>query len=243
MNPCKIVQDLLPLYVENICSESSREYVQTHLAQCSKCRSLHTVMNRHAAASQQNAKKSFASFKRKMLLRRILLITLCVVFVLGLTAAVLRHPIERYLIEMILLPTASIESTVYKLSDGSIYIDLKHIEEPTSLSTYSAGRHPENPNILVIQPYYQRFHHLNNPEPRIPLDLTVATTESYPKYKHTDRMPNMFSSPYTCVMLVGTDGERIIWQEGDELTAAPEIGERWLNRFIEMGYLVPVNAD
>ena len=36
-NVCEIVQDILPLYVDEICSPSSREFVQEHIAECEKC--------------------------------------------------------------------------------------------------------------------------------------------------------------------------------------------------------------
>ncbi len=35
---CSIIQDLLPLYVDECCSEVSREAVERHLVQCSACR-------------------------------------------------------------------------------------------------------------------------------------------------------------------------------------------------------------
>lgn len=35
---CEIVQDLLPLYCDEICSEESRELVQAHLLGCDRCR-------------------------------------------------------------------------------------------------------------------------------------------------------------------------------------------------------------
>lgn len=37
---CKIVEDLLPLYHDGVCSEESRQLVEEHLAQCEGCRSL-----------------------------------------------------------------------------------------------------------------------------------------------------------------------------------------------------------
>lgn len=37
-NTCEIVQDLLPLYVDGICSEASKELVKRHLAECSRCK-------------------------------------------------------------------------------------------------------------------------------------------------------------------------------------------------------------
>ena len=37
---CEIIDDLLPLYVENACSAQSRQAVETHLRECEKCRSV-----------------------------------------------------------------------------------------------------------------------------------------------------------------------------------------------------------
>lgn len=35
---CEIIRDLLPLYIENLCSEESRREVEAHLASCGRCR-------------------------------------------------------------------------------------------------------------------------------------------------------------------------------------------------------------
>lgn len=37
---CEIVEDLLPLYVDNVCSEQSKRAVEEHLQKCEKCRKL-----------------------------------------------------------------------------------------------------------------------------------------------------------------------------------------------------------
>ena len=42
---CKIVQDLLPLYHDGVCSEESRAAVEAHLAGCESCRRTLTDMN------------------------------------------------------------------------------------------------------------------------------------------------------------------------------------------------------
>ena len=36
--PCEIIQDLLPLYVDNVCNAKSRLYIEEHLATCAECR-------------------------------------------------------------------------------------------------------------------------------------------------------------------------------------------------------------
>ena len=35
---CEIIRDLLPLYIENLCSEESCREVEAHLASCGRCR-------------------------------------------------------------------------------------------------------------------------------------------------------------------------------------------------------------
>lgn len=37
MNKCKIVQDLLPLYADNLCSPETKEFVEEHLKECEDC--------------------------------------------------------------------------------------------------------------------------------------------------------------------------------------------------------------
>ena len=34
---CDIIADLMPLYIENICSEDSRKLLEEHINQCEKC--------------------------------------------------------------------------------------------------------------------------------------------------------------------------------------------------------------
>jgi len=36
--PCGVINDLLPLYHDGICDESSKNLVENHLAECTKCR-------------------------------------------------------------------------------------------------------------------------------------------------------------------------------------------------------------
>ncbi len=42
---CKIVQDLLPLYIDSVCSEESRTYVDSHIAECPDCADLLHKLN------------------------------------------------------------------------------------------------------------------------------------------------------------------------------------------------------
>ena len=42
--PCGIIRDLLPLYIDDVCNEESRWAVETHLAECEKCRNYYDAM-------------------------------------------------------------------------------------------------------------------------------------------------------------------------------------------------------
>lgn len=42
---CNVVQDLLPLYQDNVCSEDSKKIVEAHLAECNTCRQIQKKMN------------------------------------------------------------------------------------------------------------------------------------------------------------------------------------------------------
>lgn len=37
---CKVIEDLLPLYLDDVCSDESRKLVEEHLKECEKCRTL-----------------------------------------------------------------------------------------------------------------------------------------------------------------------------------------------------------
>lgn len=42
--PCGIIKDLLPLYIDDVCNEESRQAVINHLAECDACRKCHEAM-------------------------------------------------------------------------------------------------------------------------------------------------------------------------------------------------------
>lgn len=42
--PCGIIRDLLPLYMDDICNDESKQAVEKHLLECEKCRNCYEVM-------------------------------------------------------------------------------------------------------------------------------------------------------------------------------------------------------
>lgn len=89
--PCEIVQDLLPLYEENLCSEASRAAVEEHLKECPVCRALVENMNKlseqepviEVSAEEDAVAKSFRKVHRRW--KESLLIMLLIIPLLLLT--------------------------------------------------------------------------------------------------------------------------------------------------------------
>lgn len=52
--PCKVIEDILPMYYDGVCSDESRELVDKHLAQCEKCRIFLSQLQTGIAARQEN---------------------------------------------------------------------------------------------------------------------------------------------------------------------------------------------
>ncbi len=42
--PCKMIQDLLPLYLDGVCSEESKKAIEKHLSECPDCKAFYTAM-------------------------------------------------------------------------------------------------------------------------------------------------------------------------------------------------------
>ena len=80
MNKCEIVQDLLPLYKDEVVSASSIEMIEEHLKSCENCSAALEDLQGEVKVSlnsEQNVEiSSFRLFKRKLFNRKI--ITICV---------------------------------------------------------------------------------------------------------------------------------------------------------------------
>ena len=52
---CSIIMDLIPLHVDDCCSEESSELVKEHLENCENCRHMYSIMNRKSYVPQVKA--------------------------------------------------------------------------------------------------------------------------------------------------------------------------------------------
>jgi len=54
--PCGIIKDLLPLYMDDVCNEESRQAVEEHLAECESCRNDYDIMKGTGDIGNRNSK-------------------------------------------------------------------------------------------------------------------------------------------------------------------------------------------
>lgn len=89
-NECSIVRDLLPLYIENMASAESREFVETHLSNCPECNEIYQSMTETGnkeIEDGEEARKSILPLrivKRKLLCKRIVTSLVAVVLSVAL---------------------------------------------------------------------------------------------------------------------------------------------------------------
>lgn len=118
MNECKIIEDLLPSYIDDLCSEESKELVEQHLCSCERCHLLYEEM-KQAFIHECNIKE-IKPFKKIIRVWNIILGVLVVIIVILLLFS---QPIQRLLAEALLyhhlngIPDAE-RYTVTELSYG-----------------------------------------------------------------------------------------------------------------------------
>ena len=119
---CSIVQDLLPLYAEDMLREGTKEYVDGHLAQCEACRTELTALKTEDVTPASVSAQPLRDLKRQLRRRKLTAVLLAVALALTLAAAGFA-----YLTAPQYLPYDETEWMITRspraLADGSIMAD------------------------------------------------------------------------------------------------------------------------
>ena len=118
---CSIVQDLLPLYAEDMLREETKEFVDAHLAQCEACRAELAALKADVTPAPVNA-QPLRSLKKQLRRKKFTAVLLAVTLALTLAAAGFA-----YLTAPQYLPYNETEWMITRspraLADGSIMAD------------------------------------------------------------------------------------------------------------------------
>ncbi len=83
---CKIVQDLLPNYIEKLTNEETNNYIENHLNECSECKIILENMQKGLKSNVQNINKRevdyIKKFRNKMKFLKLILLTIVLIYVI-----------------------------------------------------------------------------------------------------------------------------------------------------------------
>ena len=141
---CSIVDDLLPLYLEDICSEDSKAAVEEHLQDCSDCRKKLARMRNSEIIPQvrkQESKFPIADYAGKVKRHRIrvgILVTLismlaaCILSLCFLTISDMRKQANPIIIDVeegvYNLTSSDLETTTAKVGEYILYTNSERIK-------------------------------------------------------------------------------------------------------------------
>jgi len=82
---CEIIQDLIPSYVDGVCSEATRECVEEHMEICARCRKMAALCRESGISGEQMEQKELDGLKKIKTITKYKGIACCglVVFILG----------------------------------------------------------------------------------------------------------------------------------------------------------------
>lgn len=191
---CKIVQDLLPLYHDGVCSQESRAAVEEHLAGCAACRQLLADMDAPLPEAEEKKTEEDAAVVERIarewrrLWRRTLLTGVAVVLVLCLGGFVFWCSVTQCTVPMDSGDYAYLNTCV--LESGEICVE--------------AGLNRACRNTIYFEKE-EDGHHLCIHRPRLPLnlflsrgdlmfpeDLSVVRWKFDPRYYSSDRPENVY---------------------------------------------------
>jgi len=121
--PCEIIRDLLPLYIDNICNEKSRQAIDQHLVDCEACQNYCNAMkssegfvgNEYCSEDDKKMVNSLKNIKNKIN-NRIKHVILCAVAAIAVITGGM-YLLFNAPIKDVPLDEISVSANVYALND------------------------------------------------------------------------------------------------------------------------------
>lgn len=139
--PCGIIRDLLPLYIDDVCNEESKQAVHNHLLECEKCRSYCEAMksfegfeDKRSDHSEDSKMASSLRNIKKTINKKIRNIVLCAVAAV-LVVIVGFNLLFNAAIKNVSLEDITVSANVYSLAE--------HIESP-------ADEAPDSESVTIF---------------------------------------------------------------------------------------------
>lgn len=132
---CDIIKDLLPLYVDGVCSENSKEIIEIHLADCDECKKYFELLTMELPEIENDNREDVAfldgvkrKIQKEVRINRLAAIVASVSVMIILAAAFWTGGNYRYDFAFVdnRLDAADVEvKEIYELENGDIYFTLE----------------------------------------------------------------------------------------------------------------------
>lgn len=230
---CDIIKDLLPLYLDNVCSEDSRKAVEEHIATCENCRrELEAYRSDITAADNEGEEviKKLSSHwkktKRTSLLTGILF--MAVLIVAGISALLYSFS-ER--------PVKPQEVAVEELSilkNTNIYFTLRVSEK---VNADGMTWFEQNGNVYITL----KTDQVQLKKKKVSQSFE-ENTANYSRWEFNTRMSgikNIYLYNSLDTYDNGKDGKTLIWSNETELKEAGTEAETWIKTYSSWGNVEP----
>ena len=150
---CEVIQDILPIYVENMTSPSSNALVEEHLLTCEKCRELEKSMRKQVTLPKDMDAMPLKKIRNKVLRKRVTAIgvtILCMSLLALLLVVHLNSPIT--------IPYEQIATSidVQEAEDGTVSV---YLDNPGVISEFSDGTDEyDGAPVMYLRCYTTRWN-------------------------------------------------------------------------------------
>lgn len=164
---CEIIKDLLPLYVDNICSNQTREIVEEHLNECADCRAYlkelkETIIIENSDDKAEEMTNVLKKLKNKIIKRNIV-IAILNIFIIILTL----FGTYKYL-ENANLQIKSSDINSVSLIDNNLVINFNKVYKTVSQQRFTLEEDGKTYECLVVYADTTKLYNM--------LSLTNATS-------------------------------------------------------------------
>lgn len=221
---CEIVQDLLPLYHDRVCSEESRRAVEEHLEGCGACRQLLADMDTPLPAAEKKKTEEDAAVVERIarewrrLWRRTFLTGVAVVLVLCLGGFVFWCSVTQCAVPMDSGDYAYLNTCVLESGEICVEAGLNR----ACRNTIYFEKKEDGHHLCIHRPLLPLNIFFSRSDLMFPEDLVVVRWKFDPRYYSSDRPENVYfglgedaillwSEEGGCAVPAATEAEEAFW--------------------------------
>jgi len=212
---CEVIQDLLPLYVDEVCSEESTGLVEEHMAECENCRQTYDAMKAEGKTEELVKSEEFRTWqtdsvkkvKKKWSKSKKIFLILGIILGAGLLYILIRVAMIFGIMSLVIFDSATTKVQVY--DDVANYSDYIGMDCNMKYGKPRTGQFVVFPEKITSQMHVQDFQYVYyNPwDPQYVAYLTVEYKDAEAYGKELKRLQTIGVEEYEGIYSVTGEPE------------------------------------